>query len=210
MLKLMALGLFGNSRCRSIHGYLVAHDMEFLYNSLRRFINSSQRLKFIFLGRRRLDPQLAVEARRIIYQHFAPEDIESNETSGADDTRTIFDFQQLKRIAEGLDFNARPRMTRDGTKEIAVHKKINSSEHVKMLIFLLANKVMAQSNLRDAEDRKKVLEYASIVIFYDHGYSSVRGAGELDRTWDRRLRAAFTSGADTNPLKARHKGKTSY
>ena len=101
-------------------------------------------------------------------------------------------------------------MTRDGTKEIEVHGKINSSENVKCLIFLLANKVMAQSNLHDTEERKQVLEYASMIIFYDHGYSRVRGAGELDRTWDRRLKAAFASGADTNPLKARHKGSTSY
>ena len=34
MIKIMAIGLFSDSRCRTIHGYLLAHDMDFLYDSL--------------------------------------------------------------------------------------------------------------------------------------------------------------------------------
>ena len=76
MLQMTALGLFADSRCRSLHGYLAAHDMEFLKPALHRLINSSERLKYIFLFKLWLDPQLTVKARRIICQHFSPEDID--------------------------------------------------------------------------------------------------------------------------------------
>ena len=93
----------------------------------------------------------------------------------ADSTRTIFLFSGLKKIAENLDFSASPRMSRDGSKEIEVHGRTNSSKHVKCLIFLLASKVMAHSNL-EPKDRVEVLQLAATVIAYDHGYRSVNKA----------------------------------
>ena len=63
MIKIMAIGLFSDSRCRTIHGYLLAHDMDFLYDSLRNYINSSQRLKYILLGKRRCQRRRAKFAR---------------------------------------------------------------------------------------------------------------------------------------------------
>ena len=40
---------------------------------------------------------------------------------------TIFDFSHLKETAENLDFEAPQRMKRDGSKEIHINDKINSS-----------------------------------------------------------------------------------
>ena len=68
---------------------------------------------------------------------------------------------------------------------------------------------MAMSNL-EQDDRKKVLEYAVRIIFCDHRYKQVKGISTLHKTWDMRLEAAIISRADTNPLRARHKGKIAY
>ena len=100
-------------------------------------------------------------------------------------------------------------MKRDRSGEIRVHDKINSSESVKSQIFLLANLVVIHSSL-DGKERKEALKLAADIVFYDHGYRSVRGVGELNGTWGNRLEAAFQSGSDTHPLKARHKGSVAY
>ena len=89
-----------------------------------------------------------------------------------------------------------------------VHRRVNSSETAKYLIFLLANRVMAWSKL-ERKDRKQVLVYSATIILYDHGYKKVKGSGELTKTWEKRLEAAYLSGADTNPLETRYKRRIS-
>ena len=81
---------------------------------------------------------------------------------------------------------------------------------MKCLIFLLANKVMMRSNMPTKKQQKEILEHASKIIFYDHGYAAPGGASKMQRTWEKRLEAAFESGADTNPLKSLHKGRIPY
>ena len=81
---------------------------------------------------------------------------------------------------------------------------------MKCLIFLLANKVMARSNMPTKKEQQEILEHATRVIFYDFGYASPGGASQMQKIWDKRLKAALNSGADTNPLKALHKGRIPY
>ena len=81
---------------------------------------------------------------------------------------------------------------------------------VKCLVFLLANKVVMQSNLPTRKQQQEALEHASKIICYDHGYAQPCGVSNMQRMWEKRLEAAFDSGADTNPLKALHKGRIPY
>ena len=60
------------------------------------------------------------------------------------------------------------------------------------------------------KEQQEVLDLASKIIFYDCGYASPGGASKMQKTWDKRLEAALNSGADTNPLKALHKGRIPY
>ena len=182
MVKMTALGLFTDSRLRSMQHYLHDHEMEFLRFSLGRFIESESRLRHVLEGDRRRDPQLVAEATNIIQRRFCRGDNENNENveptfeairgDAQDESRTIFDSSELEDIADNLDFSSLPRRTRDGSKVIHIHNKVNSSETVKFLTFLLANRVMAHSKL-EQKDRKKVLEHAATVIFYNHGYRKV-------------------------------------
>ena len=45
---------------------------------------------------------------------------------------------------------------------------------------------------------------------YDHGYKCVKGISNLEKTWGKRLVAAYQSGSDTNPLANRIKGRVAY
>ena len=60
------------------------------------------------------------------------------------------------------------------------------------------------------KEQQEILEHATRVIFYDYGYASPGGASQMQKTWDKRLEGALNSGADTNPLKALHKGRIPY
>ena len=61
------------------------------------------------------------------------------------------------------------------------------------------------SNLKP-KDRVKMLQLDATVVACNHGYKHAKGASELNGIWNKRLKAAFKAGADTNPLKAKHTG----
>ena len=131
---MMLIGLFQDRECQPLQSYLAAHNMEFMRWKLRKIIDSNERLKYIMLRQRRKDPRLVREALDII--RGLKDDSDSNKKHNNDDSnkenqnnnncdcvddgvdaeqeRTIFDFQYLKRVADGLDFEARPRRSRDG------------------------------------------------------------------------------------------------
>ena len=48
------------------------------------------------------------------------------------------------------------------------------------------------------------------MLFYDHGYRSVRGISKLDRTWRARMEESYRTSNDIRPLKGRYKGRVSY
>ena len=90
-----------------------------------------------------------------------------------------------------------------------MHNHTLPGENEKALMFVLANRAMAHAYL-GLNEKKEMLELATMVIIYDHGYQKVKGIGGLTRTWARRLVNAFVSRADQYPLKAKHKGRTAY
>ena len=69
-------------------------------------------------------------------------------------------------------------------------------------LLLLANLVVVHSSL-DGKERKEALNLAADIVFYGHGYKSVRGVNELRQTWSKQLGAVFESGADNHPLLVR-------
>ena len=58
--------------------------------------------------------------------------------------------------------------------------------------------------------RKEVLTLCATVLFYDHGYKSVKGISNLDKTWSKRMEDAYLTGSETNPLQNNIKGKVAY
>ena len=122
--------------------------MLFLERSVRRVVDNNTRLQFILVGDRREDGALAAKAHKITLCHYHGED-EINYHVGGENTgneseppeqvspspaveaagaATIFDFSHLKEMAKSLYFEAPRRMKHNGSGEIHVHDKINSSE----------------------------------------------------------------------------------
>ena len=91
-------------------------------------------------------------------------------------------LDNLKEVAANLDFASPARMARDGSQLIALHKKVYPDENLKYLIFDMANRVTAYSNLQ-SRLRRQVIQHAATVLFYDHGYKGVKGMSSLDHTW---------------------------
>ena len=118
MVKIMMIGFFQDKKCPSVRSYLAAKRMDFLRCSVQNAINSNDRLKYITLRDRRKCPHLVKEALDIIQGISDDSNKENvNNTDNVNEfaeDRTIYDFQALKRIADGLDFQTRPRVSRDG------------------------------------------------------------------------------------------------
>ena len=122
MVKTMLIGFFQDKECQSLHAYLVAHGMEFVRHSVQRTINANERLKYIQLRDRRKDPRLVKEALDIICGRKDDSNKENNRNNNESNVgdinvaqeRTIYNFTELKRIADGLNFQTRPRVSRDG------------------------------------------------------------------------------------------------
>ena len=115
------------------------------------------------------------------------------------ETLHIFNFQDLKDAVNELDFDSPNRMSRDNQKEIKIHSRKTPTATLKFLIFDLANRVTAYSNLSH-KLRKEVLRYSADLLFYDHGYKQVFGVSNLDRIWRQRLEQAYFGGSDISPL----------
>ena len=96
-------------------------------------------------------------------------------------TRTIFQFEELKRVATSLNLSSPTRHVRsDPTKEIALHSRKNADATMRFLILDLANWVMAKSK-RLSKQRYKVFGYAATFLFHDYGYKAVCSISNLDR-----------------------------
>ena len=59
----------------------------------------------------------------------------------------IYNFETLKSIANGLNFQEEIRRSRDGTKQILLHDRNLPNENLRYQIFDLANRVAEYSNL---------------------------------------------------------------
>ena len=98
-----------------------------------------------------------------------------------EETSTIFSLDNLKDVVNNLDFNSPTRMSRNGSKQIKLHRKVHPDENFKYLIFDMVNRVTAYSKL-PPRLRKQVIHYCATVLFYDHGYKDVEGISSLDHT----------------------------
>ena len=125
------------------------------------------------------------------------------------ETSNIFDFNQLKRISESLDFNATSRRTRDDSGDIELHDRRLPDENLKYRIFGFANHVTKYSRLSDTL-RSEVKKHCATILFYDSGYKSVKGISKLDRTWRRRMEDFYQTGNDNHPFRGLHKGSKKY
>mmetsp|Transcript_33202 Transcript_33202/g.59805 ORF Transcript_33202/g.59805 Transcript_33202/m.59805 type:complete len:780 (-) Transcript_33202:33-2372(-) len=121
----------------------------------------------------------------------------------------FFTPANMKEVASKLDFEARPRMARDGSKEIAVHDRKTPDELLTLLTFDLLNRVVRGRAISKAE-KDRVCGHCAKILFYDHGYKKVSGVSNLDKTWDTRLEQAYISGADMSPLHRAYIGQVSY
>ena len=84
----------------------------------------------------------------------------------------IYNFETLQSIANELNIQEENQRSRDGTKQILLHSRNLRNKKLKYQIFDLANRVTAYSNL-PANLRKRVIEVASTVLFYNDGYCAV-------------------------------------
>ena len=121
----------------------------------------------------------------------------------------FFSPENVKAIADNLDYEARPRMSRDFTTEIKVHDRKQPDEVLTLLILDFSNRV-SSSRALSLGQHQVVLGACAKILFYDHGYAKVSGVTKLEKTWGKRLEAAYVSGSDTNPLKRQHKGGHAY
>ena len=124
-------------------------------------------------------------------------------------TQSIFNCSELRRVSDGLDWNASPRLPRDSARTLKVHGKTLPDENLRYRIFDLANRVVRYSKLPDAL-QQDVLNRCASVLFYDHGYKAVHGMSKFDRIWKARLEDSYQSGGDLHPLRGRYKGKEKY
>ena len=215
MVKFMALDFFMDEKCRSTYKFCHDKEMGFLFRSVDRFVQSEERLNYIRAGKRRKDTALLAEAVEIIQRCYPSKegedmsDLPQQVIQTRLQTLTIFNYYHLQETVGDLDFEKSNRTSRDGSKEIPIHNRKHPSETVKFLIFDLAQRVMTYSNL-NPKMRKKALELSAKLIMYDHGYKKVSGISKLDKTWGKRLEEAYLNGSDTQPLRSRHKGSTSY
>ena len=102
------------------------------------------------------------------------------------ETSNIFNFPDLKYIANSLDFNTSKQISRNGNKQVSLHKKRMPEKNIRYRIFDFAFLVTKYSKSSDRL-RKKVIKYCATVLFYDHGYKSIKGISRLDRTWQIRM-----------------------
>ncbi|KAL9188239.1 hypothetical protein ACHAXT_006617 [Thalassiosira profunda] len=181
---------------------------------------------------RRLDPNRREEAIDIIKKAF--EDSDSNDeeeqlendsdqkqegkstTSSAKqavlpERNNFFSPENLSLIAESLDFKARPRMSRDGSKEIALNDRKVPDEHLTLLMIDLCNRVLKGRSL-SSKGRSTTMTNCVRVLFYDHGYKEATKMSGLinSNKWEQRLEDAYMSGADQHPLAKLAMGKDSY
>ena len=84
-------------------------------------------------GRNRAEPSLVAEALEALDRLVPPRDgqqaslnlatLQEDIVQTQEETSNIFDFQQLKKVANDLDWNATPRKSRDDSREIELHEK---------------------------------------------------------------------------------------
>ena len=111
LLRMTVLGLVRDAHNRSVYSYLSDNQLLNLRTSLERFVNSDTRLKYIVTGNRRADPALRREAVDIVRRRLGGVEEEGDVE---DKTRSIYEYRQLKTIANNLNYSQTPRKTRDG------------------------------------------------------------------------------------------------
>ena len=98
-----------------------------------------------------------------------------------------------------------------GFTKITLYDRALPGENQKALIFTLANRVIAPTDLGKKEWKEVlVLELAACIVISNHGFKGYRGAVNLTRTWGSRLNDVFEQGNNTSPLQTKYKGTMSY
>ena len=106
-----------------------------------------------------------------------------------------------------MDFDASPRVSRDGSVEIPVHKMKQATAEMKYQIIVMLDMVIRREDL-SSKKRKQVCDQVSHIIFYDHGYTGVYGLSNW-RAWNSRVDVANKTGNTAHPLRGQHKGSKS-
>ena len=121
----------------------------------------------------------------------------------------FFTPANIKDIAAQLNLDARPRMTRDGSKEIMIHDRRLPDELLMLLIFDLNNRA-CRGRALSFRERNTVMVASAKILFYDHGYKAVVGVSNLEQGWEQRLESAYMTGSEQRPLDRLYQGKSSY
>jgi len=156
--------------------------------------NSAKAATSVYPETAAMDPPTAAHSRPIV------PDVHAN---------AFFSPVNIKEVAIKLDFDARPRMARDGSKEIEVHERKIPDEILILLTVDLYNRVM-KGRVMLRRDKDNVSWGCAQILFYDHGYKKVTGMSNLEKTWESRLEQAYISGADMTPVNRNYVGSKSY
>jgi len=139
----------------------------------------------------------------------ASEEMNPADSSSSNKPFDFFSPSNIKEVAGKLDFGARPRIARDGSKEIEIHDRKAPDELLTLLTFDLINRVTRGRALAKS-DRDRIGVNCAKILFYDHGYKKVGGVSNLEKTWGTRLEKAYISGSNTDPLQRCYIGQVSY
>mmetsp|Transcript_21514 Transcript_21514/g.38933 ORF Transcript_21514/g.38933 Transcript_21514/m.38933 type:complete len:715 (-) Transcript_21514:63-2207(-) len=227
-LKMAVHAFFSDKNCTSLASYCEENKLGVeMRGIMRRFIDKDVRLSQ--LVDQRADENRRVEAYNIIEHSSGASNSAKAATPVYPKTAVMdpptaaysrpivpdvhanafFSPENIKKVAMKLDFEARPRIARDGSKEIEVHERKIPDEILILLTVDLYNRVM-KGRVMSRRDKDNVSWGCAQILFYDHGYKKVTRMSNLEKTWESRLEQAYISGADMTPVNRNYAGSKSY
>ena len=118
-----------------------------------------QALVDVMKGNNRCDPVFVEKALLALDRIVPPRDgVQASQSlaavqDGVAETRSltenIFNYTELKRVSESLDWSALSRLLRNGKRTLEVHNKTLPDENLQYRVFDFANRVVKYSNLPD-------------------------------------------------------------
>ena len=175
LVKALAQGLINDrEQGRSAYSYCKDNCSENMRSSLERIMRKDAALEAILIARNRSDPACAAAALEALDRLIPPRDgmqapanlatLQAEVQQSRIETSNIFDFNQLKRISESLDWNTTSRRTRDDSEDIELHDRRLPDENLKYRIFDFANHVTKYSRLSDTL-RSEVMKHCATILF---------------------------------------------
>ena len=133
---------------------------------LARLLRDNEELQdIVSKGKHQLTNDLRSKAKvlinKILQVQTHQSELESSiiQSIEEDNETNFYALTNLQTIANGLDFNIRPRMSRDGTTEINVHNRKQPNEILKYQIFDLESKVLEATKMAKGL-KERVREFA--------------------------------------------------